>query len=119
MRLITHVTELQTGVPRSAGPIQFLFRQGDSSFDHSQAAPENPGLYLPVIKFPKEGEWQASEKYLRRQLGQQLTHARVFAGQFEALEVLKLKGVTDALEASIDAFEKVANTIEQIVVKES
>lgn len=60
MRLITHVTELQTGEPRSAGPIQFLFRQGDSSFDHSQAAPENPGLYLPVIKFPKEGEWQAS-----------------------------------------------------------
>jgi uncharacterized protein Yka (UPF0111/DUF47 family) len=45
--------------------------------------------------------------------------AKLFGGQFEALEVLKLKGVTDALEAAIDAFEKVANTIEQIVVKES
>ena len=37
----------------------------------------------------------------------------------EALEVLKLKDVVDALEAAIDAFEKVANTIEQIAVKES
>jgi predicted phosphate transport protein (TIGR00153 family) len=45
--------------------------------------------------------------------------AKLFGGEFEALEVLKLKGVTDALEAAIDAFEKVANTIEQIVVKES
>jgi predicted phosphate transport protein (TIGR00153 family) len=45
--------------------------------------------------------------------------AKLFGGQFEALEVLKYKGVTDALEAAVDAFEKVANTIEQIVVKES
>lgn len=45
--------------------------------------------------------------------------AKLFGGEFGALEVLKLKGVVDALEAAIDAFEKVANTIEQIVVKES
>jgi uncharacterized protein len=33
--------------------------------------------------------------------------------------VMKLKTVVDLLEAAIDAFEHVANTIEQIAVKES
>jgi predicted phosphate transport protein (TIGR00153 family) len=45
--------------------------------------------------------------------------AKLFSGEFEALEVLKLKDVVDALEAAIDAFEKVANIVEQIAVKES
>ena len=45
--------------------------------------------------------------------------ARLFSGQYEALEVLKLKDVVDSLEAAIDAFEKVANIVEQIAVKES
>src|SRR5512139_396289 len=45
--------------------------------------------------------------------------AKLFSGEFEALEVLKLKDVVEALEAAIDAFEKVANIVEQIAVKES
>jgi predicted phosphate transport protein (TIGR00153 family) len=45
--------------------------------------------------------------------------AKLFSGQYEALEVLKLKDVVDSLEDAIDAFEKVANTVEQIAVKES
>jgi predicted phosphate transport protein (TIGR00153 family) len=45
--------------------------------------------------------------------------AKLFSGQYEALEVLKLKDVVDSLEAAIDAFEKVANIVEQIAVKES
>ena len=45
--------------------------------------------------------------------------AKLFSGEFEALEVLKLKDVVDSLEAAIDAFEKVANIVEQITVKES
>ena len=45
--------------------------------------------------------------------------AKLFSGEYEALEVLKLKDVVESLEAAIDAFEKVANTIEQIAVKES
>jgi uncharacterized protein Yka (UPF0111/DUF47 family) len=35
------------------------------------------------------------------------------------MEVLKLKDIAEALEGAIDAFEKVANTVEQIAVKES
>jgi uncharacterized protein Yka (UPF0111/DUF47 family) len=45
--------------------------------------------------------------------------AKLFSGEYEALMVMKLKTVVDLLEAAIDAFEHVANTVEQIAVKES
>jgi predicted phosphate transport protein (TIGR00153 family) len=55
----------------------------------------------------------AGDKQYRRIL------TKLFSGQYEALEVLKLKDIVDSLEHAIDAFETVANTIEQIAVKES
>lgn len=55
----------------------------------------------------------AGDKNYRRTL------AHLFSGQYEALEVLKLKDIVESLEGAIDAFEKVANTVEQIAVKES
>ncbi len=45
--------------------------------------------------------------------------AKLFSGQYEALDVLKLKDIVDSLEHAVDAFEKVANIIEQIHAKES
>jgi len=45
--------------------------------------------------------------------------ARLFSGEFDALTVLKLKGVVDSLELAADHFEQVANAIEQIALKES
>ena len=45
--------------------------------------------------------------------------AKLFSGKYEALEVLKLKDIVDSLEDAIDAFETVANIVEQIAVKES
>ena len=47
------------------------------------------------------------------------TLARLFSGEFKTLEVLKLKDIVEALESAIDAFERVANIVEQIAVKES
>jgi predicted phosphate transport protein (TIGR00153 family) len=47
------------------------------------------------------------------------TLANLFSGQYDALEVLKLKDIVESLEGAIDAFEKVANIVEQIAVKES
>lgn len=44
--------------------------------------------------------------------------AKLFSGEFKTIEVLKLKDIVEALEGAIDAFEKVANTVEQIAVKE-
>jgi predicted phosphate transport protein (TIGR00153 family) len=55
----------------------------------------------------------AGDKSYRRIL------AKLFSGQYDALEVLKLKDVVDSLEHAIDAFEKVANIVEQIHAKES
>ena len=55
----------------------------------------------------------AGDKSYRRIL------AKLFSGKYEALEVMKLKDVVDSLESAIDAFEHVANTVEQIAVKES
>jgi uncharacterized protein len=45
--------------------------------------------------------------------------ADLFGGGYKSLEVLKLKDVVDSLEHAIDALESVANTVEQIAVKES
>ncbi len=45
--------------------------------------------------------------------------AKLFNGDYDALTVMKLKDVVDSLEAAIDAFETVANIVEQIAVKES
>ena len=45
--------------------------------------------------------------------------ANLFSGEHEALEVMKLKDIVESLEGAIDAFEKVANIVEQIAVKES
>ncbi len=45
--------------------------------------------------------------------------AELFGGDYDALTVLKLKEVIDQLEAAADAFEKVANMVESIAVKES
>ena len=45
--------------------------------------------------------------------------AKLFSGAYDALTVLKLKDVVDALEDAADAFEHVAHTVETIALKES
>ena len=55
----------------------------------------------------------AGDKSYRRIL------AKLFSGAYDALEVLKLKDIVDSLEHAVDAFERVANIVEQIHVKES
>ena len=46
------------------------------------------------------------------------TLAKLFSGEFKTIEVLKLKDIVESLEGAIDAFETVANIVEQIAVKE-
>ncbi|SEP07280.1 DUF47 domain-containing protein [Trujillonella endophytica] len=45
--------------------------------------------------------------------------SRLYSGEFDALEILKLKEVADQLEEAADHFEHVANVVETITVKES
>lgn len=45
--------------------------------------------------------------------------AKLFSGDYKAMQVLKLKDIVECLEKAIDGMEAVANTVEQIAVKES
>ncbi|HEY9349482.1 MAG TPA: DUF47 family protein, partial [Acidothermales bacterium] len=45
--------------------------------------------------------------------------ARIFSGEYDALTVHKLKDVIETLESAVDGFERVANIVEQIALKES
>ncbi len=44
--------------------------------------------------------------------------AALFSGRYPTLEVLKLKDIVEALESAIDGFERIANIVEQIALKE-
>lgn len=45
--------------------------------------------------------------------------ARIFSGEYDPLTVHKLNDVVRSLENAVDSFEHVANTVEQIAIKES
>ncbi|WP_245155042.1 DUF47 family protein [Nocardioides sp. 1609] len=87
-----------------------------------QRCAELTAEWMPKLQSPQSLEeyWieinrleNAGDKNHRRTL------AKLFSGEFKTIEVLKLKDIVESLEAAIDAFEKVANIIEQIAVKES
>lgn len=59
-KFTTHVTDLQTLEPRTQGMVKFVLRQGDTVFEHPQAAPDRAGIYIPAIVFPKTGDWKAT-----------------------------------------------------------
>lgn len=67
-----------------------------------------PDYWIEVNRLENE-----ADKLYRRLL------SRLFSGEFDALEVMKLKEVADLLEEAADAFEHVANVVETIAVKES
>ncbi|MBM3845050.1 MAG: efflux RND transporter periplasmic adaptor subunit [Verrucomicrobia bacterium] len=56
-RFATHITDLRTGQPRGEGTVRFVRRQGEISIDHIQAAPLQPGIYVPGFVFPQPGDW--------------------------------------------------------------
>jgi predicted phosphate transport protein (TIGR00153 family) len=43
--------------------------------------------------------------------------ARLFSGEFQAFEVLKLKGIVEVIEVAVNSIEKVSDVIEAIAVK--
>ena len=87
-----------------------------------QRCAELTAEWMPKLQAPASLEeyWieinrleNAGDKNHRRTL------AKLFSGEFKTIEVLKLKDIVESLEDAIDAFEKVANIVEQIAVKES
>ncbi len=45
------------------------------------------------------------------------TQARLFSGEFEALDVMRYKDVVEAMEAALNTLEDASNVVESIVVK--
>jgi cobalt-zinc-cadmium efflux system membrane fusion protein len=60
MQFVTHVTDLQTFEPRREGPVTFVMQQAGQRMVHAEAKPARDGIYLPKLKFPKEGDWELS-----------------------------------------------------------
>ncbi|MBI4230808.1 MAG: efflux RND transporter periplasmic adaptor subunit [Planctomycetes bacterium] len=57
-RLITHVSDLTTGLPRREGALVFVLqREGGSALEHTEAAPARAGIYIPELVFPEAGDW--------------------------------------------------------------
>jgi len=58
---VTHVTDIETGLPRRAGKVTFVLRHaGGTSSDpveHIENSPARPGIYLPEFTFPRSGPW--------------------------------------------------------------
>ena len=87
-----------------------------------QRCAELTAEWMPKLQSPQalEEYWieinrleNAGDKNHRRTL------ALLFSGEYKTIEVLKLKDVVESLERAVDAFEKVANIVEQIALKES
>jgi uncharacterized protein Yka (UPF0111/DUF47 family) len=47
----------------------------------------------------------------------QRTIARLFGGEFDALEVLRWKDIVEAMEAALNTIEDISNIVESIVLK--
>jgi len=103
--------EVKTLPPSLSEQVEVLQRCADLTAD---AMPRLRGMknledyWIEINRLENTGD-----KSYRRTL------AHLFSGSFKALEVLKLKDIVTSLEGAIDAFEKVANIVEQIAVKES
>ena len=106
--LLYQVAELPGGFSTLVEVIQRCAEITSDAMPRLQAMQDLDEYWIEINRLENAGD-----KTYRRTL------AKLFDGRFEALEVLKLKDIVAALEGAIDAFEKVANIVEQIAVKES
>jgi uncharacterized protein len=106
--LLYEVTGFPTEVSTQVEVIQRCAEITSEAMPRLQAMKDLEEYWIEVNRLENAGD-----KNYRRTL------ANLFSGDYKALEVLKLKDIVESLEGAIDAFEKVANTVEQISVKES
>ncbi|NYG59711.1 hypothetical protein BJ980_002634 [Nocardioides daedukensis] len=97
--------------PEAASQVEVLQRCADlttNAMPRLRAMQDLNEYWIEINRLENQGD-----KSHRRIL------ASLFNGQYEPLEVIKLKDIVESLEGAIDAFETVANIVEQIAVKES
>lgn len=108
---IVVLTGLGTLPAEMAQQVELILRAAQTTAEampRLQTMKNLPDYWIEVNRLENE-----ADKLYRRLL------SRLFSGEFEALEVMKLKEVADLLEEAADAFEHVANVVETIAVKES
>ncbi len=106
--LLYEVGELPAGTSELVEVLQRCAELTADAMPRLQAMKDLDEYWIEINRLENTGD-----KSYRRIL------ASLFSGKYEALEVLKLKDVVQSLEDAIDAFETVANIVEQIAVKES
>jgi predicted phosphate transport protein (TIGR00153 family) len=106
--LLYEVKELPTELSTQVEVIQRCAEITSDAMPRLQSMKDLDEYWIEVNRLENAGD-----KNYRRTL------AKLFSGDYEALEVLKLKDIVESLEGAIDAFEKAANIVEQIAVKES
>lgn len=87
-----------------------------------QRASELTAEAMPRLRTMRDLEEYWIEINRLENLGDQIYRrilASLFDGRYDALTVMKLKDVVEQLERAVDKFETVANTVEQIAVKEA
>jgi predicted phosphate transport protein (TIGR00153 family) len=103
--------EVKVLPPELAGQVGVLQRCAEltaAAMPHLRSMESLEEYWIEINRLENDGD-----KNHRRIL------AKLFSGEFKTIEVLKLKDIEESLEGAIDAFEKVANIVEQIAVKES
>ncbi len=108
MMLLYEVKELPAGLSEQVDLIRRCAEVTAEAMPRLRTMKELSEYWIEINRLENAGD-----KNHRRIL------AHLFSGEYKAMEVLKLKDIAETLEGAIDAFEKVANTVEQIAVKES
>lgn len=106
-----YLYELESLPPGLEDQVEVLQRAADLTADA-----------MPRLRTMRDLEEYWIEVNRLENLGDQIYRrilANLFNGSYDALMVLRLKDVIEQLEAATDSFERVANIVEQIAVKES
>ena len=59
---VTHVTDLNTYLPRTEGPVTFVMTRGSQTIEHPDPTPARDGIYIPELVFPGPGTWSVTLK---------------------------------------------------------
>ena len=106
--LLYEIGQLPELLSEQVGVIQRCAELTADAMPRLQSMKELEDYWIEINRLENAGD-----KTHRRML------ANLFSGEYKTIDVLKLKDVEESLEGAIDAFEKVANIVEQIAVKES
>lgn len=105
--LVLH--HIEQPLPEMVQQAEVLSRATDQTYRAMSALRSLAGLdqyWVEINRLENEGD-----RIYRK------TVARLFSGEYKAMDVLKWKDLVDQLEAAIDKCEDVANTLESIVLK--